>query len=574
MFGLRDKPGLRYNKAILKIFASKLFFIILFVAIVLRVFALGEVPPGVNRDEASIGYTAYSLLYTGKDEYGRWLPVSFQSFGDWKLPVYIYETVLSVAIFGLNTFAVRFPSAVAGVILVVLSYFLTKKLFKDKTLALAVMFLTAISPWSIHFSRVGAETNTAACLVTGGVLLFLHSLKKQGWLVIPAAVLLALSFGTYAANFIFTPLLVMGLFLLYRKEFLSNPSSWIAIVIFIFLSGFLWLQVTGANVTKISGTGIFGDPAVVNAEIEIPRNEHLKGTRKIAQFLHNKAQYGAGRFVQNYLNAFSPEFLFFRGGGNHAHNILNFGNMYLVEALFLFLGFAYLIMGKKDKSALLVLWWFLISPLAASITKDAPHTARMFAIFPMLPLVTAFGLLWLVKLLSGLLRYGVIVLIVVLLGYNISLYLDRYYIHFPYEEGQSWGVLYQQINTILSQKQFANKKVVMGNVQESPYIYFLFYGKYDPRLYQKQAIRYPMTSEGFVHVKQFGRYTFRDIDWSKDPNLNNTYLIARSDSIPLKIKKRFKIINVSLPSGNPMYSIVEGTDKIKIPPDKYLPLPL
>ena len=102
--------------------------LILALAIVLRFYNLTNVPPGVNRDEASIGYTAYSLLQTGKDEYGRFLPISFQSFGDWKLPLYIYATAVSVKVFGLTEFAVRFPSAIFGILTVFLTYILVKEL--------------------------------------------------------------------------------------------------------------------------------------------------------------------------------------------------------------------------------------------------------------------------------------------------------------------------------------------------------------------------------------------------------------------------------------------------------------
>ncbi len=52
-----------------------IFLIIIFVAFFLRFYKIADIPPGVNRDEASIGYTAYSLLNTGKDEYGRVFPL-------------------------------------------------------------------------------------------------------------------------------------------------------------------------------------------------------------------------------------------------------------------------------------------------------------------------------------------------------------------------------------------------------------------------------------------------------------------------------------------------------------------
>src|SRR5437762_2879939 len=104
---------------------------ILFIAIFLRLFKLPSVPPGANRDEASIGYTAYSLLKTGRDEYARLLPLSFQSFGDWKLPLYIYTTVPFVAVLGTNELAIRLPSALAGIATVVVVYFLVIELTEN-----------------------------------------------------------------------------------------------------------------------------------------------------------------------------------------------------------------------------------------------------------------------------------------------------------------------------------------------------------------------------------------------------------------------------------------------------------
>src|SRR5258706_1583069 len=99
---------MKINKEIL------LLTIIFLLALFLRFYKLTEIPNGFNQDESSIGYNAYSILRTGKDEYGKSFPVYFKSFGDQKLPVYIYLTAATESIFGLNEFAVRFPSAALG----------------------------------------------------------------------------------------------------------------------------------------------------------------------------------------------------------------------------------------------------------------------------------------------------------------------------------------------------------------------------------------------------------------------------------------------------------------------------
>lgn len=104
--------------------------LIFILALCLRLFWLGRFPVSLNRDEAAIGWNAYSILKTGKDEWGEFLSLSFKSFGDYKMPLYIYFTVPFVALFGFSEFSVRFPSAFFGSLTVLLVYFLVKELFK------------------------------------------------------------------------------------------------------------------------------------------------------------------------------------------------------------------------------------------------------------------------------------------------------------------------------------------------------------------------------------------------------------------------------------------------------------
>src|SRR5579859_5044425 len=100
--------------------------LILLVATFLRIYNLSSNPPGLTPDEASLGYNAYSILKTGRDEYGTLLPVIFKSFGDYKPGLYVYLAIPSVATFGLNEFAVRLPSVIGGVMTVYLVYLITK----------------------------------------------------------------------------------------------------------------------------------------------------------------------------------------------------------------------------------------------------------------------------------------------------------------------------------------------------------------------------------------------------------------------------------------------------------------
>ncbi len=542
-------------------------FLVIVVATVLRLYSLVNIPPGVNRDEASIGYTAYSLLQTGKDEYGRFLPVSFQSFGDWKLPLYIYVTVGFVKAFGLTELAVRLPSAIFGIMTVFLTYILVKEFFgsKREKLALLTAFLVAIAPWHIHLSRVESEANTAVFLTVAAMILFLKAIKGKAWLFIPSSVLFALTYYTYAGNHIFTTLLVLGIIIFYRDKIPRNKLTYISALLFIILSGFIFSKtLLAADKTKISGISIFGDPALAHVKIELLRDQHENPISLSAKIFHNTFVFGLEKFTQNYLNSFSPEFLFIKGGDNNAHNIDNFGNMYIVESLFLFIGISSLFILKKGREEKFILYWFLTAPIASSITKDAPHTNRMFAIFPILPLVTAIGIIYFIRIASknNLVKLLIILSISTLFLLNFIIYMDRYFVHFPYAEAKNWGLEYKKLYELTIQPQNINNKVVVSKPDESPYIFILFYSKYDPSRYQKEALRYPPTSDGFVHVRSFGRFEFRDVDWSIDIQTPGKLLVDD----PVKVsdytrKQGYVVREILLPNKKIMFTAIEVGNK-------------
>src|SRR3990167_10549491 len=147
---------------------KKIFWAILVLAFILRFYKLGEIPLSLDWDENSNAYNAYSILKTGRDEYGNFLPITNRSFDDYKPPLYMYLDIPAVAFFGLTPFAARLPSAVFGFLTIPLIYLLAKWTFqantkqkmlivsgqlsniKGETIALVAMFLLAISPWHIQ----------------------------------------------------------------------------------------------------------------------------------------------------------------------------------------------------------------------------------------------------------------------------------------------------------------------------------------------------------------------------------------------------------------------------------------
>src|SRR5438046_1183056 len=93
-----------------------LFILILLIAIFFRCYQLSKIPPSPSLDEVSIGYNAYSILNTGKDEYGYHFPLLLRAYDDWRPALYVYMVIPFVKLFGLTVFAVRLPSVLLSFI--------------------------------------------------------------------------------------------------------------------------------------------------------------------------------------------------------------------------------------------------------------------------------------------------------------------------------------------------------------------------------------------------------------------------------------------------------------------------
>ena len=59
----------------------------------LRVTRLDKVPPALAQDEACDGYDAYSILKTGRDHHGNFMPIVMQGFNDYRMPLFQYSLV-------------------------------------------------------------------------------------------------------------------------------------------------------------------------------------------------------------------------------------------------------------------------------------------------------------------------------------------------------------------------------------------------------------------------------------------------------------------------------------------------
>lgn len=489
-----------------------LLFVILF-GIILRFYQLSSIPISLNHDETAIGYNAYSILKTGADEYGKFIPLSLQSFGDWKLPVYPLLDIIPIIFFDLSEFAVRLPSAIAGVIAIPLLYILAYQLFQSKRISLFAAFFIAVSPWGVFFSRIAYEANVATTMLITSVICFLqfYLYKRTPKWLIPSALLLGLTIFTYHAFVVFAPIFGMGLLILIlRKKKLKNKWVIFSLIIFAFFIVLsVFATITGGSLNKLSSTSLFDDQHMLNERVNIFRGDQSSESVLSKKLLHNNISAVGYQIGQNYLATYSPYFLFDRGGEKFLHNIGNFGNFYILDALFLVVGVLALFWKREKNLAVLVLW-LILGPIPSSITIDSPSSTRLFLMLPVFIIIIAYGVNFITVYFQKktIVNISVKTVLCLLFIWNFVYFVDAYYGHMNLHKAQYFHYGYKEAVELANK--YPTYDVVMYDPTNFPYISFLFYNKYDPARFRQEVEYYPENFGPFHYVKSFGRYRFVD----------------------------------------------------------------
>jgi 4-amino-4-deoxy-L-arabinose transferase-like glycosyltransferase len=540
---------------------NKLIITILILAAILRLFMLDKFPSGFNADEASIGYNAWSLIETGKDEHGVSWPLVFRSFDDYKPPLYFYLVLPFVKVLGLTVIAVRLPSALLGIGSVLLLFLLTKRLFPDKIKSrlpeLSALMLT-ISPWHLQFSRGGWEVNVATFFILLAIIFFLKSLEKPKYLFL-FGISTVLSLYTYHSARIIAPVLFATFAVIYFdkvKSFFAKPNLKITLAA-LALSLFLVLPIvfqmfSSAGQSRFSGVSIFADSGPV-WEAENYRNEH-QGTGKWANIFHNKYFTYGMRFVHNYLSHFSPDFLFTDGDTIARSKVPETGESLLFLLPFFAIGmFSLLKLDTKGK--IVILAWFLVAPLAAALTYQSPHALRAQNMSIPLSIITALGVIdffWFVKKYLSKLLLPIALIIIAASSYNFARYLNMYYVEYPKTLPFAWQYGFAQIAEYTQANYDKYDHIIISDRYDQPYILIAFFTKYPPEKLQNDIFYSTPDKYGFSTGRKLGKYEFRAINYEVDKNLSNTLLISAEEKVD-----DTKVINtVKSPSGEIMFKFI------------------
>ncbi len=554
--------------------------VIILVASFLRIWKLASVPPHLTPDEAALGYNAYSILKTGRDEYGQLLPIIFKSFGDFKPGLYIYFAVPFIAIFGLTELAVRLPSALGGVAAVYLLYLIVKnfgelelrqaeeRVYRDG-LALISAFMLAISPWHIHFSRGAWEANLSLTLTLTGIYFFLKSIRNSRFLIY-SSLFFASTLLTYQGAKLSTLIVLVILTITFWKDlkrFISTKGVLIRpLIVGLIITLPILLSLLEGKVGRLEIFSVFSYPRPRDyLQAFLDQGNEKVGSLPYLLFHPETLNFARG-IMGRWFNHFSGRLLFFEGDWqNPRHSAPNHGMMLMWDLFLLTIGFAALIKMKNVKLKVFILLWLVAAPLPAVLSRDQVQTVRGLNLVIPLIMISSLGLLntfaWIKKYEKRIIFQALSLLFLTLLFVaNFVYYLDSYFVHLSRHDSKLWEYGYKQMVETVTPIQGNYKTIKVQQSFAQPYIYFLFFQKYDPRKYQANSKLVESEYKGDVgYVLNLDNIMFTGIDWSVNRGDHGLLIVGDPLRIPPQDSndpKLFKIIKE--------IKYLDGTDAFRI----------
>ena len=364
--------------------------VIVIVGAVFRFAFLGAVPPGVWSDEAvpwsgTLKFIdGFSLLYR---------TVTITTY----LEILFDGLLLSIKTLGPSTLSGRLPGAVFGLLLIPLTYMISREFFA-KNVSLLASLLAALSPLGIEASRAFYMQQPLVSLfwLSLGAYLILNGVHKKRYLRLTVGILI---FG----------MVIDGIF--------SNQTTFTGVILLVLL--LLWgFKFSAGHLSLIKRTAIFAFVPLIAVllfvfglgevdKLYMASNIHYTPLNSSLYFSSNNIFISEGIrglpiFLEKYVIYFSPIALFVNGGPDPSVGVTHAGALLYAELPFFYFGLIYFIYrafrrSPKDVSKFpffFFLVWALTSPVEVSIyslTNLVPWSINFISALPSLNIISASG---------------------------------------------------------------------------------------------------------------------------------------------------------------------------------------
>ena len=481
-----------------------LLFLICLGSFLLTIYRAGDVSVCTNADESAFGYNAFSILKTGRDEYGTFLPLRLKSFGDNKLPLYSYFSIPFVAALGLNDVGIRGLNMLISILLPIAVYFLTIELLGKKSYGLVAAFFTALS-LSTHITARQAHESILSLLLSITMFIFyLRSLRSYK----PKDIILFL-LATVLSLLSYHPPRLLALFLATSHAIMFFVAPKIEKKRLFVLGGFFI-----AALALLLSVDIFYNPSRLNNLLFVNspgfslRINELRG-EGANRFLYNKLTLGAKELIYQNLAYYSPQFLLSRGDENYRFGYPGMSLITALEYLFLFIGLYYLFK-NKNKHRFFIVALLLVAPLSGSLSWAGISLTRVLFLFVLIFVIAGYGAVEFIKEIPKKNRAVAIVALIILQIIGLFSSWDFYLNHYPKRavviRSQECG--YTELAQYVSDNYSSYKKFYITKQNGEPYMHLLYRLKYPPSKYQPQSHLTAADQYGFGQVESFDKFVF------------------------------------------------------------------
>lgn len=529
-----------------KLLSLYLLFLI-FIGIAIRLYKFGSIPVSLYWDEVAMLVDAKVLAKTLHDMHGNFIfQTLFPSYGDYKLPVYIWCATLAVKLFGVSEFSLRLPSLLAGLGSIILVGAIAKKLLKadnkspfdQKLTPLFVMAMMAISPWAIMFSRTGFEGHLGQFILASSFLSMLKGIKNQKYNLL-AVVLGAIATYTYFSIRFVWPILFALVWSIYYLEISTKPNfkkikSKILNKTFLLLPVFIatyfiflipmfrgpYYQIS--NQFRLDASSIFNSR---NYALESNQLRQVAGNGIISKIFFHRHLLLVEQLLSNVSQNLSPQFLFLTGDPNLRHGTGAYGLFLLPVLIFWLLGMFSLAKYKPSLFFILVIWW-LLGIIPASVPMDVPHALRSLNALVPLVLIIGFGGSYsyylftqqnFKKVIQKISDFSYLILLSSVAIFTFS-FAYHYFVIYPVESAYDWQDGYEDLANLVLAEHDSVRTVWINPFEDRLYLWMLAYGPYTPE--QIQA----MESKGFKKVKM-DNIEFKSFEWTKHDSLDHRVMV-------------------------------------------------
>ncbi len=465
----------------------------------LRLYKLGSIPDGLYWDEVAMYVDARAISETGHDMHGRpWYQIMYPSYGDYKLSVYIWLAGASFRLFGASEWALRLPSALAGIATIVvtggLAYHITKRHFsrhESQRISLLTMGVVAIAPWSIMFSRTGFESHVGQLLVGCSMLLLVSGNGRQWRRWVGAALLGGVATYAYFSVRFVWPVVIGGYWLWIvtsskhfhvRKYLQALPLLLLAALVYMIVL----LPMLKSPLYVDSTRFRLGTDSVLKMHEQILESNVLRevagNTRLDRVFFHRYWLVGR-ELLKNYADHFDLSFLFITGDSNQRHGTGLHG-LFLLPFLPFFLWGWYCLWRKQNWLTVWMLLWWLAALLPASVPTNTPHALRSLNALIPLALVIAIGAgesityVWQAKF--GGTRYVAGLGLMLLVGVSFLQFWHYYVQMYPVISAKDWQGKYREVAQTIEQLKQVDEMVYVIPFDDKFYLWLMAYGSVHP----------------------------------------------------------------------------------------------